>query len=365
MCQKPIYIPNPNKGAKLEGLNLLKDCTNSYLKIPCGHCEQCLAVRQMELVQRALCEQMFNHLFFCTLTYKDTALPVMNIGGYNISYAKFDDVQNMFKRIRKYSPYPFRYEVVSEFGSTFGRPHFHILLSVPMWCGEPSIIEKWLYDTFFFEWRRNIGSSRKPVYEPCFEFHRSFRNGRMTYNFDLHYVDPQLSSCGEADVAFYILKYMLKGSKRENRLQQALHLNLQPEVYQHLWKQIKSKLSVSKGFGLINQKLDFEQRKTISSKDFNPQVVAHIRKGIEFGKGKFPYPTFINKYNGQTFPLSPFYRKYFITEQDAWDYYFENDKLGVSIDNSDPIPSASLTAIKNMEDKYKRKLQTLDSKSFY
>lgn len=111
----------------------MKDCESQYIEVPCGHCPQCIANRQMQFVQRVQMEELANHLFFCSLTYNNDSLPqVCTSTGYTIRYADVTDVQNMFKRLRKRNAFgrPFRYFGVSELGSKRGRPHpfsYHIL----------------------------------------------------------------------------------------------------------------------------------------------------------------------------------------------------------------------------------------------
>lgn len=125
MCISPIRIKNPNLG--LVGPNAqFKDTTSRYINVPCGVCCECVASRQMQMVQRLTIESLVNHLFFCTLTYNNESLPVVSTStGYDIRYADVSDVQKMFKRLRYRNAFgrPFRYLAVSELGSEKGRPH--------------------------------------------------------------------------------------------------------------------------------------------------------------------------------------------------------------------------------------------------
>lgn len=125
MCISPIRIKNPNLG--MTGPNAqFKDCVSRFIEVPCGVCADCVASRQMQLVQRLQVESLVNHLFFCTLTYNNECLPVVTTStGYFIRFADVTDVQKMFKRLRKKNAFgrPFRYLAVSELGSKKGRPH--------------------------------------------------------------------------------------------------------------------------------------------------------------------------------------------------------------------------------------------------
>lgn len=125
MCVSPIRIKNPNLG--LTGPNAqFKDTISHMIDVPCGVCSECVAVRQMQYVQRLQMEELVNHFFFCTLTYNDEMMPCVTTStGYVIRFADVSDVQNMFKRLRKRNAFgrPFRYFAVSELGKQRGRPH--------------------------------------------------------------------------------------------------------------------------------------------------------------------------------------------------------------------------------------------------
>lgn len=125
MCISPVRIRNPNYGINNEGTRY-KDTVSAFINVPCGHCSECVAIRQMSYVQRLQLESKKNHLFFCTLTYNNESLPsVLTSSGYSIRYADVADVQKMIKRLRKSNVFgrPFRYFGVSELGSSRGRPH--------------------------------------------------------------------------------------------------------------------------------------------------------------------------------------------------------------------------------------------------
>lgn len=75
MCYNPIKIPNVNYGKGHIGLLFTKDTVHRFMEVPCGHCDQCVAARQADLVQRATVEARNHHLFFATLTYDNEHLP--------------------------------------------------------------------------------------------------------------------------------------------------------------------------------------------------------------------------------------------------------------------------------------------------
>lgn len=125
MCISPTRIRNPNYHIYNSGTKF-KDTESAFINVPCGVCPECVAVRQMSYIQRLQMEELNNHLFFCTLTYNDESMPyLLTSTGYEIRYADVNDVQKMFKRLRKSNAFgrPFRYFGVSELGSQRGRPH--------------------------------------------------------------------------------------------------------------------------------------------------------------------------------------------------------------------------------------------------
>lgn len=300
MCLHPVLIPNPNYGKsyKQGDVRNVYDCTSQYIYVPCGYCPQCIAVKQMYIVQRVQMESLENHLFFATLTYNQESLPRIDTStGYSIPYADISDIQNCFKRLRKVDPLgrPFRYFAVTERGSTFGRPHAHVLFFVPKDEHDSTLdcfnLEHRLFHALLQEWRRNYGSTRSPVYRPLCTYYRKFIGGKLSATYDCHYVFPSATDAGLASVAFYVCKYMLKPSNKEIRLQQALRLNLPDDEYEDIWKIVRSRYLASKHFGL------------------NDSAVSHLRMSISTSLAhRFEYPCFINPDSGQTFPLSRYYR---------------------------------------------------------
>lgn len=175
-----------------------------------------------------------------------------------------------------------------------------------------------------------VPNTRAPKYEPLCDYHSRYYNGEWHRTFDFHYIDPGLTDKGESDVAFYVTKYLLKPSKYVRRLQQALKLNLEPDEYERVWSLLKPRALVSKGWGLGSFESDPENnRKTLP----NTKISDHIRKGIDHAKKLYPYPVFINPLTGQSFPLSPYYRKKYMTVMDAMDWYYLYTQDGSAYDN--------------------------------
>lgn len=99
-----------------------------YLKevlVPCGKCVECLKRKQSEWIFRLSIEQQCAmDTLFITLTYDDSNLPLRGV--------QKDDCQKFIKRYRKHHEcHPtkkIKYFLVSEYGSTTGRPHYHLIL---------------------------------------------------------------------------------------------------------------------------------------------------------------------------------------------------------------------------------------------
>ena len=338
MCLNPIRLKNPNRGlhgrisagkhGKLNfdsTLSFLKDTTSAYIEIPCGHCPQCIALRQSYKVQRTQCEEFGNDLYFCTLTYSPKMLPsVTTSEGKTLNYADIRDVQNMMKRLRKHNAlgFPFKYTCVSEYGSQKHRPHFHIIFSLPKIEGETLIDRQSrairLHDVILSYWSRNVGTRKNPIYVPLCKY----VNNHKGRNFDFHYVDPSSTDKGSADVAFYVTKYTCKCDDWYEKLEYALYKSLPYEEFKEIKKLIKPRCVQSHNWGDPS----------------NPAVKEHIRKGIDFGienAKEYNYSVFINPVTGQTFPLAPYFRKKFETLDDVLTRYYQQDpnKILTTYDN--------------------------------
>lgn len=298
MCISPVSIPNPNFGNRSALIQRIADTKSSRINVPCCVCSECVQSRQQQIVQRCRTMSLDHYAFFITLTYNPKSLPYYALSnGYSIPYADIKDLQNAFKRIRKAGAIsrPFSYLAVTERGSSKGRPHFHVLLFVQKQSSDtsftPRILESQLWHLFFKEWRRNYGSTRNPDYRPLFDYHRKIVAGKEYKNYDLHYVDPSRTDGGHADVAFYVTKYMLKPSRKEDRLRQALALNLPDDDYEVAWQTIRSKMLISKHFGYS----------TTLERDY---ILMQIKNSVMNPKG-FQYTT-----EQGSFQLARYYRKF-------------------------------------------------------
>lgn len=348
MCTSPVLIPNPNLGLKDTGLGFMKDTVSQYIRIPCRHCAECVANMQMQLVQRVQMECLGQHCFFCTLTYNDDSLPVLYLprsdgpGSIPIRFADVSDVTNMLKRLRKRDAFgrPFRYLAVSELGSVRARPHFHILFFLPMEPGDDIgsclNLERTMFRAVLSEWRRNYSSNwRKPEYRPLCTFVQKWTRRGLSSTFDLHWCNPALTASGVADVGFYVTKYMTKPSDHGVRLQRALRLNLEPDVYENVWSTVKPRAFASIGLG-VRPVLDSRGSRIIS---LDPDIVAYLKSCVSKSIGLYNSPRFINPVDGSTYPLSRYYYRFgeIYSLQDSLSfYYLSSDQDPDNVDLSFP-----------------------------
>lgn len=294
------------------------------MRVPCGYCPSCVATKQMYVLQRFYMEQLNSYVFFSTFTYDNAHLPTLEVNGYSLRYANFKHFTDMVKRIRIANLFtrPFSYYAVSELGHERGRPHFHCLWFLPRYYNDSSItpykLEDLLYKVLFNQWKVRINTDRKrPIYEPLFEFHRKFSHGKIFTNFDLHFVRPSLGNLTCDNVAFYVMKYLMKSSTREKKLQQALRLNLPPEQYNEVWNTVKSRSQSSKffGYGLNPYCLGCSSRCVYPSSE----VLKYIKDCIHRTPSTSPYPCFFSPLDGSSYPLAPYYqsRSVFYSFKDA------------------------------------------------
>lgn len=304
MCLQPCDIPNPNYHKKNGLIEVLKDTESKFISVPCGHCPQCIARRQSDIVQRVLMESLQSQLFFVTLTYQDKFLKhVVTSSGFDYSYADPRDLQLLFKRLRKIDSFlPFSYFAVSENGGERLRPHFHFILAVnkkflPSYWDCISYKE-YLWKTILDNWKTNVSNSDKfPIYEPNLIYKENMQFGIKRRNYDVQFVDSTLSSNSISNVSFYTIKYMLKPNPKIAKRQQALRLNLDEEEYNFIWNTIKPKNFVSKGFGLYD-----------SSGLFSNDIVSYLKHCIKRTPLDSAFPFFYSPYNGFSSPLCEYYR---------------------------------------------------------
>lgn len=112
-CEKPVWITK----------NLDKRKFPDGLMVCCGKCFACRRQRAREWALRLEHERPYaNYGIFTTLTYDNEHIPK------NYSLKK-SDLQNYFKRLRKYG-IKLKYYASGEYGGRFSRPHYHAVIFV-------------------------------------------------------------------------------------------------------------------------------------------------------------------------------------------------------------------------------------------
>lgn len=105
----------------VEGQPVLAD----PVPIPCGSCYACLMDKSSELATRAVLEAQYHkHAYFCTLTYRDSCLPISKFTGEAVLIR--EELINWVKRLRTYIDC--RVLACGEYGDITGRPHFHAVV---------------------------------------------------------------------------------------------------------------------------------------------------------------------------------------------------------------------------------------------
>lgn len=302
----------------------------------------------------------------------------------DMPYADIHDIQLLLKNLRDNLPKipafgdrDLKYIAVSELGKANGRPHFHILFFVEKRPGETNAdgttnksacihLEQILWKAVYKYWAVNIGTRKNPVYEHLFTYKKRYFGRQVHTNYDLHWVDPSTSKDGMRGVAYYVTKYMLKGSDRERRRQQFLRLNLVPEDYLVFWNTVKCRCTMSKGLGLdarfetIEKRVPYERKPLLQAyaeyldttddlpMDFehfklewftvnsitekrrimvpNFEVVYRLRLNCTRDIGDAPGPVYIG-HDGKHVPLSHYYQRfgYLYTPMDAMSIWFAWD----------------------------------------
>lgn len=113
---------HPGTGKRRVVFNPRLGFVDRPVTVPCGQCVGCRLKRSREWAVRCIHEaQMHEDNCFITLTYNDAHLP--KDGSLVLS-----DYQKFMKRLRKANGPDIRFFHCGEYGSQFGRPHYHAIL---------------------------------------------------------------------------------------------------------------------------------------------------------------------------------------------------------------------------------------------
>lgn len=211
----------------------------------------------------------------------------------------------------------------------------------------------------FNEWKRVTKKGRYSESYLLSDYRESIRNGIKHKTYDFHFVDPRLTDSGVTDVAFYVLKYMMKGdglaNEHERKIYSALKLNLDKEEFEEVWKLIHSRKRQSLYFGLDIWEED--------KKDYT--IVEWLRQGIERSKQTSKYPLYYCPEQLMTFPLCPYYKENALIYdvKDTLDFYYSNDRWDGQVDSYYELNKTVQDHIKKMTD-YERKLKIIKEDCF-
>lgn len=147
-CQDPVTI------------SVYDGVLNCYVEkqVPCGKCYHCKMTRINEWVTRMVIQANYvNYVYYGTLTYDGKyetelhkeCLSFKTNKNYTGNTAltplvlRKDHFQKFIKRLRKNTGLKFQYACCGEYGSTYGRPHFHYIMFSDQPISTRQILKAW------------------------------------------------------------------------------------------------------------------------------------------------------------------------------------------------------------------------------
>lgn len=351
MCVSPRLVKNPYRKLSGKGLNYLHDDLN-YTYVPCGVCPECLATKQLSVVQRLEIESSYSVVYCLMFSYQDKFLPEMCLPtGEVIRCFRRSDIQNMFYRIRHSGVLPsFKFFYVSEYGGKHHRPHYHMMIFFP---DNPDYIsplfQQLVFDTFLNEWRINLGSRRSPVYEPLLIYKKKFVGSRFYRNFDVQLLNKSYGQ--DVKAAFYNSKYCVKSSAFVKYLYALVvdsHDGDKDSAYSDLRLCMPFR-QFSHNFGLPDKNV---------FPDLYSSTVDMLRRSISLSiSNRLPYPHYYSPFNpGFSAPLARFYYNNpdIVTFDDAVKFIENGKNL--------PINRRTLEQAKNSKAVYQSRCRLIDGR---
>lgn len=268
----------------------VKDSSFSRSLVPCGTCDECLRLKQLQLLQRCQVEFDSCYVIFVTLTYKPKYLPeLITSQDRSVSFSDPSDIRRMLKSIRHYGGLPpFKQLFVSEFGGKRHRPHWHGLFFFPK-CSidrlmSPEQLEKRMIELIKRYWVVCTKPGRFPEFDTLCDFNsKRYRNGKVERPWDCHLVTEFISnertsdlfssvdvSSDKSSVMFYVSKYMLKPDDWIRKRQQALRLNYDPDEYKAVWSQVRPRVMISQFFGVTEDAFSIVE--DMLNRSLKPQI---------------------------------------------------------------------------------------------
>ncbi len=133
-CEKPIMIRKPGTS----------QFQNEKICVPCGKCFACQINKARDWSVRIMQEERCHEAsVFVTLTYDEEHLPIAS--GTQGTLVK-KDLQDFFKRLRKFTGKKLRYFACGEYGENYARPHYHcIIFGLSVMVAEIAVRRCWLF----------------------------------------------------------------------------------------------------------------------------------------------------------------------------------------------------------------------------
>lgn len=288
MCQSPVLVHNPYRYSaayeyregQVSPLDRRFVSHKDTIEVPCCKCAECKHSYFTALLQRSQMEALTSYVYFVTLTYDDKHIPSLEFttdsGTVRLFYSDRSHIQDLIKRLRNeplFADRDLRYFGVTEYGTARFRPHHHLLFFVAKKIGDStavaSDIEAFLYEKVQHYYGKNIGTRKRPIYEPYFTFARryNYATGKEESNYDCRLVRDLRPGRVEgsqnighptaiASVTQYLISYVNKPSACEELLLPWLDkyhpsedFGLDKMTYRKLYSLLKCRCYYSKHFG--------------------------------------------------------------------------------------------------------------------
>lgn len=176
-------------------------CTKRKILVPCGKCHHCIETKINEWCTRMYAHaEDFKNVYFVTLTYRSITDPSNVVNqlllqklvqavwhrdcfnqnkhySYNPCLLVKKHYQDFIKRLRKNTGLTdITYVLSGEYGSTYGRPHFHMILFTNGTLTQADVTRAWSVAL----WRKNDGS---------WTYRRNHMYGGSSFDFPIGRVD--------------------------------------------------------------------------------------------------------------------------------------------------------------------------------
>ena len=176
-------------------------CCKRKILVPCGKCQHCVETKINEWCTRMYAHaEDFKNVYFVTLTYRSITDPSLAVNqlllhklvqavwhrdcfnhnkhySYNPCLLVKKHYQDFIKRLRKNTGLTdITYVLSGEYGSTYGRPHFHMVLFTNGTLTQADVTRAWSVAL----WRQNDGS---------WSYRRNQKYGGTAFDFPIGRVD--------------------------------------------------------------------------------------------------------------------------------------------------------------------------------